>query len=476
VKTLYKEDGRDVKTKYKALGQYEKETDSTDNVRELYYISGSDGVVAALQRMNEQDSIFYIHKDHLGSFDVITKPGGTVMERHNFDPCFVHRSVAKAEGRRRNPADWSYNNIEETNFLDRGFTGHEHGDQFGLINMLSEAKSRSLQASGNGRVYDPVMALFLSPDNFVQSPDLTQNFIRYTYCLNNPLVYSDPSGYTYKAYMNYIYDEGNYWYRGQSPGTWTDWESFHNIGGGGTGSYGSGIITTTDINSLLNSAHGGGWSTGTGTYFYASQDEAFIKSSFFIEANNLWGTTLFGDFNSAINAYDGGRLADEIRANNPEFYLASLESGEPKTISLQDLAPKQNFSGFWGGLKYFFTGGYVGGYSYNIKGEAIGLAPITGMAPTPGIKGGLGQSFFAGTKYSNKVLGQMKMGDFHAFPESVIAFEKSGVLTTIKGGDGITRQILKIPGEYGGKKGFFEFIKEADGTINHWFFRLILGQ
>ena len=118
VKTLYKEDGLDVKTKYFALGQYEKETDSTDNVRELYYISGSDGVVAALERMNEQDSIFYIHRDHLGSFDVITKPGGMVMEHYNFDPCFVRRSVAKAEGRRRNPADWSYNNIAETHFLD----------------------------------------------------------------------------------------------------------------------------------------------------------------------------------------------------------------------------------------------------------------------------------------------------------------------------------------------------------------------
>ena len=67
--------------------------------------------------MNEQDSIFYIHKDHPGSFDVITKPDGTVMEHYNFDPCFVRRSVAKAEGRRRNPEVWSYNNISEMHFL-----------------------------------------------------------------------------------------------------------------------------------------------------------------------------------------------------------------------------------------------------------------------------------------------------------------------------------------------------------------------
>lgn len=65
----------------------------------------------------------------------------------------------------------------------------------------------------------------------------------------------------------------------------------------------------------------------------------------------------------------------------------------------------------------------------------------------------------------------MKKGDFHAFPESVEAFESNGVISTIKGGDGVTRQMLKIQGEYGGKKGFFEFIKEADGTINYRLFR-----
>ena len=46
----------------------------------------------------------------------------------------------------------------------------------------------------NGRVYDPLTGQFLSPDNYVQTPDFTQNFNRYGYCLNNPLKYTDPSG------------------------------------------------------------------------------------------------------------------------------------------------------------------------------------------------------------------------------------------------------------------------------------------
>jgi hypothetical protein len=34
----------------------------------------------------------------------------------------------------------------------------------------------------------------LSPDPYVQMPDFSQNFNRYSYCLNNPLRYTDPSG------------------------------------------------------------------------------------------------------------------------------------------------------------------------------------------------------------------------------------------------------------------------------------------
>jgi RHS repeat-associated protein len=96
---------------------------------------------------------------------------GGMLGEYSFDPW----------GRRRNPLDWSYN-IDSIDLLfDRGFTGHEHLDEFGLINM-------------NGRVYDPLLAMFLSPDSYMQAPDFTQNYNRYSYVLNNPLIYNDPSG------------------------------------------------------------------------------------------------------------------------------------------------------------------------------------------------------------------------------------------------------------------------------------------
>jgi hypothetical protein len=46
----------------------------------------------------------------------------------------------------------------------------------------------------NARLYDPAVGRFLSPDPYVQSPDFTQNFNRYSYVLNNPLKYTDPDG------------------------------------------------------------------------------------------------------------------------------------------------------------------------------------------------------------------------------------------------------------------------------------------
>ena len=46
----------------------------------------------------------------------------------------------------------------------------------------------------NARLYDPVLGRFLMPDPYVQAPDMTQNFNRYSYCMNNPLKYKDENG------------------------------------------------------------------------------------------------------------------------------------------------------------------------------------------------------------------------------------------------------------------------------------------
>jgi RHS repeat-associated protein len=159
-----------LQTKYYAFGDYEKEITPT-GTRHLHYISGGDGIAAIYVKYNNApDSLYFITTDHLGSIvGAINSTTGTIY-RQNFD----------AWGRKRNPVTWSYTNIPDFPF-DRGYTGHEHLKWFCLINM-------------NGRMYDAALCRFLSPDPYVQMPDYTQNFNRYSYALNNPLVYSDPSG------------------------------------------------------------------------------------------------------------------------------------------------------------------------------------------------------------------------------------------------------------------------------------------
>jgi hypothetical protein len=47
----------------------------------------------------------------------------------------------------------------------------------------------------NGRVYDPVIGRFLTPDPNIQFVADLQSFNRYSYVLNNPLRNTDPPGY-----------------------------------------------------------------------------------------------------------------------------------------------------------------------------------------------------------------------------------------------------------------------------------------
>ena len=93
----------------------------------------------------------------------------------------VERISSGLEGNRRDTANWELPNTRGSWLTDRGFTLHEHLDGFSLINM-------------NGRVYDPQIARFLSPDPYVQTPGNWLNYNRYAYCYNNPLVYTDPDG------------------------------------------------------------------------------------------------------------------------------------------------------------------------------------------------------------------------------------------------------------------------------------------
>jgi RHS repeat-associated protein len=115
--------------------------------------------------------MLYLHRDYQGSILAITNDAGAVLEKRLFDAWGAIIQVQDGAG----------NILNGLTILDRGYTGHEHLQSVGIINM-------------NGRIYDPKLHRFLQPDNYVQDPSNTQNYNRYGYVLNNPLRYSDPTG------------------------------------------------------------------------------------------------------------------------------------------------------------------------------------------------------------------------------------------------------------------------------------------
>lgn len=141
-----------------------------------YYISSNERVVALVTRTTQDTTTAYLHVDHLGSTDVIT--GGTgvalgmVKERRSYDAFGAKRDpVWGTPG----PGNWAAKTT-------LGFTGHESEGEFGLVNM-------------KGRIFDPKVGRFLTTDPLVSHPGFSQSWNPYSYVLNNPLKYVDPSGF-----------------------------------------------------------------------------------------------------------------------------------------------------------------------------------------------------------------------------------------------------------------------------------------
>ena len=174
-----RKNGQLVRTHWYAGNKYELVADAQGSlVSEILYLGGNAYDAPLMWRNGSAD--WQIGRDYQGSVKQVVAPDGALSGNYSYDPW----------GRMRSRVTHEVYAVgqEPALFLGRGYTGHEHLQQFGLINM-------------NARLYDPLLGRFLSPDPYVQAPDFTQNFNRYSYALNNPLKYTDESGEVWSEFI-----------------------------------------------------------------------------------------------------------------------------------------------------------------------------------------------------------------------------------------------------------------------------------
>lgn len=150
------------------LGELYERRIAGSTVTHVMYVPGERGVVAqVVQVAGGTPSATYLRDDHLGSIDVAG------LTRNKFDP-FGRRIATTAP-----PMSLTAPPLASVTL---GFTGQEHDDDLGLVNM-------------NGRIYDPELARFLTPDPEIARPWKSQSFNRYSYVENSPLRLVDPTGF-----------------------------------------------------------------------------------------------------------------------------------------------------------------------------------------------------------------------------------------------------------------------------------------
>jgi RHS repeat-associated protein len=126
----------------------------------------------------------FYHVDGIGSVTAISDEQGNVVDSTWGNVADATIMGYEPWGTRRGPdgrgaaADTRFN----LQAGHREFTGHETVPGVGLVNM-------------NGRIYDPGLGRFLSPDPTIQFPDNPESYNRYAYVLNNPIGNNDPTGY-----------------------------------------------------------------------------------------------------------------------------------------------------------------------------------------------------------------------------------------------------------------------------------------
>jgi RHS repeat-associated protein len=148
---------------------------STDYIDKLYECTNGvciKNIFAGSTRVATKTGSFvlYFHPDHQGSTAVVTDAQGNLFEDISYDPFGATRSDSIPPN--------------TTSNVNHKYTGQELDAETGLYNY-------------NARLYDPDLGRFLTPDTIVPDPENPQALNRYSYVINNPMLYSDPTGHSW---------------------------------------------------------------------------------------------------------------------------------------------------------------------------------------------------------------------------------------------------------------------------------------
>jgi RHS repeat-associated protein len=118
--------------------------------------------VAGAMRINS--TLYYVLKDHLGSASVVTDASGNILGENRYYPFGETRL--------------STGSI----LTDKLYTSQREMAGLGIYHY-------------GARFYSPKLGRFLSPDTIVQNFTNPQTLNRFSYVINNPLRYTDPTGH-----------------------------------------------------------------------------------------------------------------------------------------------------------------------------------------------------------------------------------------------------------------------------------------
>ena len=198
------------------------------------HIFGGSARIAIKPVTTTGTEINYFHSDHLGSSSVITDQTGAKVADYAYLPYGDNLPTSGTDFRYK-------------------YTGQEKDVQTGLYFY-------------NARYYDPVLGRFISADIIISNPRNPQAFNRYSYVMNGPLNYNDPSGHWRIGISFHYFVGGDISY---------DFHNGHFRGGAGVGM-------------------GGGVSVGNGNWDIGASNEWYVDGGYDNKLKSSYVTAKYG--------------------------------------------------------------------------------------------------------------------------------------------------------------------------------------